>query len=55
VLLEDSSLCCGVASLALGFASFLSILNRDSPYSREIVESLLCLDRSSEDGSTSSV
>lgn len=38
-----------VASLALGFASSLSILNRDSLYSRESTASLLCLDCSSKE------
>lgn len=47
VLSGDSSSLCDVASLALGFASSLSILNRDSLYSREIA--LLCLDCSSKD------
>lgn len=40
---------CDVASLALGFVSSLSILNRDSLYSREIAASLLCLDCSSKE------
>lgn len=49
VLSRDSSSSRDVASLALGFASSLSILNRDSLYSRESTASLLCLDCSSKE------
>lgn len=49
MLSGDSSPLCDLSSFALGFATCLSILNRNSLYSREITTSLLCLDCSSEE------